>query len=159
MSFLFLNYSLLKLFKKSTCYGNYTFAYYSIPSILIKFLTTAELYSTHYILAISSFIWSYSMCVCLKGLCRVILGCAKERRKFTFGNSLLRVQTLTSIFGIAAIFIDTVTLFCFQWLGIKTWFMPSRRCIYCIEKEVTRCQLTSILFHILVERSLLEEVY
>ena len=85
-----------------------------ISSKFIKFLTTEVFYSTNSILEILFFIISYSMYVSLKDLCLVIYGCFREPRKSPCGKSLLRVQTLTSRFGISTVFIDTVTLCCFN---------------------------------------------
>ena len=79
--------------------------------MFIKFLPTEILQSICPTLVFSSFIRSYSMSVSSKGLNLVILGCVKEGSKFTAVNSLLGVQTLTSIFGIANVFVDTVTVF------------------------------------------------
>ena len=39
------------------------------------------------------------------------MGCFKERSKLHFGDSLLQLQTLTSIFGIETVLIGTVTIF------------------------------------------------
>ena len=90
------------------------------------------------------------MSVSLKGLCLVILVWVKEGSKFPCGNLIFWVQTLMSRFGITTVFIDTVTLF-FTWLDIKSWFVPSRICIYFIANKITRCQLISIWLNIFLD--------
>ena len=51
------------------------------------------------------------MYVSSKATCPVFSGCVKERTKSTIGNSLFRVQTLMSIFGISTDLIGTVAVF------------------------------------------------
>ena len=48
-----------------------------------------------------------------KGLCILVSGCIKERRKSPCEKSLFRVQNLASRFRIAAVVIDKVKVFVF----------------------------------------------
>ena len=54
------------------------------------------------------------MSVSSKVICLLVLYYVKERRNVSCDNSIYRVQTLTSKFGIATILIDTVTFFVFH---------------------------------------------
>ena len=51
------------------------------------------------------------MSVSSKGICIVISVCVKGCIKSPCGNSILRVQTLMPIFGIATLLIEIVTVF------------------------------------------------